>query len=288
MLPWLLAEHGLKVRDRPPFELALLGMEKAQGSPSRYGLWLKAGRSAARRLDRELLVPAWDRVAQAIRAVDPHHILFSPPTLPVNFGLESGIRPVQRADGSRDPHYAYSAHTYDDDPRRMQIIIGHIIAHARAVRAPLFLGEWGNLTNGDGIFAADPREATRVMLAALEAAGASRAYWHFLDAREEHEWFDEFLQRPYPALLSGELQHCQFDWQSGVFRCEWQEDPAILAPSVFYIPRRAYPGGYTIDLPAARPEDGFQPLQPGALNGFYHVFPTGQRVHRILQIRRTA
>jgi endoglycosylceramidase len=283
MLPWLVAEHGFKVLQKPPFELALLGMQKAQSSPARYGLWLKAGRAAARRLDRELLAPAWDRAAQVIGSVDPQHIIFSSPTLPANFGLEAGIRPVQGA-----LPYVYSAHAYDDDPRRMQQIIGHIIAHARAMPAPLFLGEWGNLTNGDHIFAGDPREATRVMLAALEAAGASHAYWHYLDAREQFDWFDEFLQRPYPARLAGELQACRFDAASGEFTCSWLEDPAIQAPSQFYIPARAYPNGYRVELADARPADCFEPAWSATPNGFYHVHSTGQRVRRTICIRRAS
>ncbi len=83
---------------------------------------------------------------------------------------------------------------------------------------PIFLGEWGNLTNGDHIFAGDPRAATRVLLAVLEAAGASHAYWHF-------QWI--------PTSSS--------DW----FRCSFFQHPTRLCwaarcqPATLLTPRRA-------------------------------------------------
>jgi endoglycosylceramidase len=256
MLPFLIAGYGWKVLQKPPFELALLGMEKAQSNPILYRLWLKAGEGKFRQLDRELLVPAWDRAARMIREVDRRHIIFSGPTLPANFGARTGIRPVLGADGKPDPLYAYSAHCYDDSPARMVIIAEHILGQAAIYDKPLFLGEWGNLTNGDAIFSADPEPATRVLLERLEGFGASQAYWHYLDAKEHFPWFMEFLQRPYPLEINGWLEQYYFDYASGLFTCTWFEDSPAKATSRFYLPGGIFlDGGEVIlDPPESRYE----------------------------------
>jgi len=290
MLPWLIAEHGFGVVDKPAFELALLGMEKAQSNPKLYNFWLNAGRKKAQKLDQELLVPAWDKAAQTIREADSNHIIFSGPTLPANFGLETGIRPVQDANGNRDAQYAFSAHVYDDDPLRMKTIIGHIAEHAEDYQTPLFLGEWGNLTNGDNIFAGDPLEATRVMLRALDDFGASRSYWHFLDAREQFEWFDEFLQRPYPAVLSGQLQNFNWDFENASFTCEWTDDPSIKAPSLFYLPFNIYQGNFHVSLEQNEGGSGgieYIPTTGDSKNIFVLVKPSGTDAKHKIVITRS-
>lgn len=290
MLPRLIAEHDFDVVNKPAFELALLGMEKAQSNPKFYKSWLNAGRKKAKKLDEELLVPAWDKAAQAIRRVAPNQVIFSGPTLPANFGLETGIRPVLTEDGERDPQYAFSAHVYDDDPERMVAIIGHITKHAEEYETPLFLGEWGNLTNSDHIFAGDPLETTRVMLKALDDYGASRSYWHYLDAHDQFDWFDELLQRPYPAVIAGKLIQFNWDFASKTFTCEWDADAAISAPSLIYIPFNIYQGNFHVSFEQDGGGTGgieYVPTMEDSQNQFFLVKSSGTNARQKIVIATT-
>jgi hypothetical protein len=126
------------------------------------------------------------------------------------------------------------------------------------------------------------------MLKALDDYGASRSYWHFLDAREQHEWFDEFLQRPYPAALSGNLVRFNWDFASKTFVCEWDEDAAVNAPSLFYVPFNIFGNKFDVIL---EPEEGgfeFIPSMDGSKNQFVSVKPSGNDARRKIVIKGKA
>jgi hypothetical protein len=193
---------------------------------------------------------------------------------------------VLGADGKPDPLYAYSAHCYDDSPARMAIIADHILAQAGEYDTPLFLGEWGNLTNGDAIFAADPEPATRVLLERLEGFGASQAYWHYLDAKEHFPWFTEFLQRPYPLEINGRLEQYYFDYASGLFTCTWFEDSPRKASSRFYLPADIYPDGGEVMMDPPESMYEVKPTNAHSQNRILIVQPAGEGELRSLIVRR--
>src|SRR5690625_5984803 len=65
------------------------------------------------RFDREKLQPMYQRVADAIREDDTHHLLLLEHGYFSNMGASSVIEPVKRKDGSVDPRVVCAAHGYD-------------------------------------------------------------------------------------------------------------------------------------------------------------------------------
>jgi hypothetical protein len=58
------------------------------------------------------------------------------------------------------------------------------------------------------------------------------AYGKFLDEAS----FLGVLNKAYPVSTSGKLKSYTFDYESGVFNCQWNENPDISAPTIIYIP----------------------------------------------------
>ncbi|MCC6144190.1 MAG: cellulase family glycosylhydrolase [Candidatus Hydrogenedentes bacterium] len=132
----------------PPRLLAAFGDEH------RYRDFLAILDPWQQQFERTRLQPMYERVARAIREVDPHTILFLEPAPMVNFGVRSALSPVLRAaDGERDPQQALFPHAYDiltdtaavagQNPMRMRIILERISEQAQAQRWPCAVGEWG-------------------------------------------------------------------------------------------------------------------------------------------------
>jgi len=100
------------------------------------------------------------------------------------------------------------------------MIADRLVDHAKELGVPLFVGEWGNLTNNDKIFSQDPVPATRELVSRLEAAGASHSFWYYHNDMDTQPWFVEFLQRPYPRALAGKLVSYSFHADTDAFECE--------------------------------------------------------------------
>ena len=103
--------------------------------------------------ERTRLQPMYQRVAAAIRQVDPHHILFIEPSMSTNLGIPTALQPVTDRQGHRDPHQAFAPHAYDmvtdtasvdlNSRDRIRFILDRHAETAKRLAMPMLIGEWG-------------------------------------------------------------------------------------------------------------------------------------------------
>jgi endoglycosylceramidase len=149
-----------------------------------YQRMLEAGTPLMQEFERNRLQPFYQRVARAIREVNPHHILFLCPSMSANLGIPSALEPLRGAPGRRDPLQAYAPHGYDivvDTPlqdltsqARVKLIFNRHAEFAQRHQLPMWVGEWG-------AYYLDPRaaEAARQVVQLFETHGCGDAYWHY-------------------------------------------------------------------------------------------------------------
>lgn len=232
------------------FERGLLAIEAARTSPEAFREMLAAGEPLLAACDHALLQPALQSAAEAIRQVDRAHFIATCPCITANLGFLPGLEPLLTTSGERDPNQVFAPHIYADDPDQIAIITRRLLDRAAKMNVPLVLGEWGNIDNSDGIFASDPQEATRQMLAQLEDAGISTMYWAYDRTLDRQPFFAEFLQRPRLRTVGGTLHDCTVEPDR--FRCSWEESPAITAPTEVILPAR-WASQPTVSLSGATP-----------------------------------
>jgi endoglycosylceramidase len=150
-----------------------------------FSAMLDAGTPIMQAFERERLLPMYERVRQAIRPVDPHHIIFLEPATSANIGIPSAITPLVDEQGRRDPQQAYAPHGYDivtDTPQsglrssnaRVELIFRRHAEKARELNMPLLIGEWGAYYED-----ASSAEAARFVVRQLDALQCGDTYWAY-------------------------------------------------------------------------------------------------------------
>ena len=94
----------------------------------------------------------YQRVANAIREVDPRHVIFLEHSYFSNPGVSSAIRPVLTKAGTPDPQVAYAAHGYDlvtdtkdvagASSERVRLIFSRMYETGKRTGMPVVLDEW--------------------------------------------------------------------------------------------------------------------------------------------------
>lgn len=107
--------------------------------------------TAARRIERDHLTPLYNRLADAVRAVDGDNWIFVEPTPIVGEGVPTGLGRVE------DPKVVYAPHFYntameagaDYDPaaRWIESYEEAVTAYPEEYGVPVVVGEWGPLNN---------------------------------------------------------------------------------------------------------------------------------------------
>jgi endoglycosylceramidase len=281
MLPRLQAA-GVDVADIPSDQLGFVGFDAARSSIDAYREYLAAGDELTARLDRTLLGPMYERVSAAIHEVDPWRLLLTSPSFPANLGFQSDLPRLSAVDGGPEPGHVLAPHAYDADIQRVRLIVARLLDQADGLGVPMLLGEWGNLSNSDSIYDDDPVPSAHAISRLLEARLASDTYWYLEGVIEEATYFPA-VQRPYPMAVAGAIQRYAFDPVTGEFECVWAEPPDVSAPTLLYVPRVHYPGGYDVhvDPPGARPDT--RPLTGGDV---LELSPATEAVERRVSITR--
>ena len=247
LLPKMMASEPASL-SLDPNELGRRVMEFVKSDTNLYEEWLEAGDSAIEKLDRERISPMYQRVARAIREVDPHHILFTSTTICSNFGLKNGIQRITDEKGNPDLLQAFSPHIYDDDVDRIELTFNRLVDTSERLDIPLLVGEWGNLTNSDHIFQDDPIAPTQRLVHLFDAVQASDTYWYYMENLDKQPYFGTLLQRPFPTTVSGILKSYSFDPEQRSFRCIWSEDPSRGRENRFYLPPTCFPNGVQFEV----------------------------------------
>jgi endoglycosylceramidase len=192
--------------------------------------------------EKNHLQPMYQKVADAIRSVDMHHILFFNHNYFVNTGVSTALEATTLPDGSRDPNVAYAAHGYDlvvdtkevENPsyERVEFIFERVAESGKRMNMPVLVGEWGAFHGKS----AKMVETARHLVNLFEDHRFSNTYWAFYSDIADYPYFQEAIIRPYPQYISGKLLAYDYDFESGAFSCSWEENMGVKAPTVIYVP----------------------------------------------------
>lgn len=258
----------------------------ALNDPELYRQFASAADSIHQKFEREQLGAMYQRVAMAIRQAEAKKILFYEPGTSSIIGGKSDIQPIVDAQGKRDPFQALAPHAYDlvtDLPNsptptldRMRLIMERHRELTQRLNIPVLLGEWG-------AYPGDRRAEAEFVASELEAWLVGDTYWIFgLDIEKAPHF--PLLERPYPAAVAGKLLKYQFNPDTRIFTCEWEENPSVRKSSRFFIPERWYPQGYEIQTTHDQ-QVSFESLTEGKRSGFAIVAPSGRQEKHALTIR---
>jgi len=194
------------------------------------------------RFDREKLQPMYQRVADAIREVDTHHLLLLEHGYFSNMGVSSVIEPVKRKDGSVDPRVVYAAHGYDlvvdtdgaEEPSydRVDFIFDRIYETGKRMGVPVLVGEWGAYyTDSEGLV-----KPAQQIVEIFEKYHFGQTYWSYYDGVRDAPYYQKALLRSYPASVAGELISYGNSEEGPGRYFEWKEDLSITEPTLIYLP----------------------------------------------------
>ena len=260
------------------------------GKPTLYEKMLDAAAPVFQKFEREKLQPMYERVAAAIREVDPDGILFLEPSISSNMGIPSALEPLKDPAGKRYPGQAYGAHAYDvvtdtedvgkPDTRRLELIFSRIADHARELEMPLWIGEWGAFYDGT-----DTHNAASLAVGHLERTLAGDSYWDCHRGLDKAVYFP-LLARPYASAVGGILKRCQSKPESRTFRCEWTETPGAAGETRIFLPEGWYGDGYDVKLTPAGSACEFEPVAEGAKSGWLIVPASGKGGDRTVVVKK--
>ncbi|MDB4958103.1 MAG: hypothetical protein JWO36_5672 [Myxococcales bacterium] len=206
--------------------------------------------------EKDRLAPLYADVVLAVRDVAPGWVAFLEPSASRNVGVATTL-PV-----ASFPDVMYAPHSYDSmaesgggfDPSRRQVILDNVADLAREanqLEAGLWIGEYGGNADQPGI--------AEYMSAQYDAAGAVSSgtmYWAYdkssgyalLDAAgNEKPALLGAIVRPYPERIAGTPIAYAFDPTTTTFTATYTPDRALAAPTIFAVPARVYPNGYSVE-----------------------------------------
>lgn len=277
------SEEELLMRWSDPLERVAL-LEHLQ-DPSIYVRLVDAMQEIYGEFETKCLMPMYQRVAQAIRAVDPPGILFLETSMGSNMGVYSQIQPLDIA-GKRDPQQAYAPHGYDlvvDTPlvaqasaERVGVIFNRHGETARKWGSPMLVGEWGAYGFTKGTF-----PAAHQVVRLFENLLCSETYWAYQKNLETVAYFHA-IHRPYPERVAGRLKKYGYDPDQKLFECAWQEDPSQVSPSIIYLPNWLANLSIRLDPSGNGFEENSSNTDPGGV--WVTIPPSGKAIQRRLQV----
>jgi endoglycosylceramidase len=152
--------------------------------------------------EKEVLMPFYQECRDAIREVDSNHIIFIEHAIFANSGALTGIQPLLKENGERDPLVAYAPHGYDlvtdtgnqaaSSLERVRFIFDRINQNADRLDMPVLVGEWGAFYGAE-----DPAvvEQAEFILDQYDKHGFSHTYWSYFDGLEKMPYFEALQNR---------------------------------------------------------------------------------------------
>jgi endoglycosylceramidase len=257
--------------------------DEAYTDPDSYRAWMDGASGVLKKFESQTLGPMYDRVAARIREIDKRHLLFTSSSSLANLGTQGGMPPLAGPGGKPDPLQVYAPHIYEFGAERAALITERLLAMGKQLGKPIFIGEWGNLSNQDEMHPESPAPAGAVVGKALGKALASHAYCRYEKGMEQAAYFKKLLQRPYPLASAGTTLRHSFDQATRVFECIWREEVGADAPTLIYVPAEHYAGGHAYKV-APTSECTFEPLGETG-GGYLMIAPTGKTGERTLTLR---
>jgi len=237
--------------------------------------------------EKNQLQPMYQKVADAIRSVNMHHILFFNHNYFVNTGVSTALEATSLPDGSRDPNVVYAAHGYDlvvdtkevENPsfERVEFIFERVNESGKRMNMPVMVGEWGALHGKSQKMI----ETAQHLVNLFEDYNFSNTYWAYYSDIADYPYFQNAIIRPYPQNISGDLIEYDYDFESGEFTCLWDESDDSKAPTVIYVPnlKELSPHDIVMSPPAEQIVFDYCDSGPG---GKLLISPVGESLPRKL------
>ena len=212
--------------------------------------------------DREKLQPFYQRVIDAVRAVDEDTwIAFEPRYGAPGNGAAVFFIPL---DDPRPglPRLLYAPHLYSValeggqsyDPANDSTVADwerHRAAEVERLGTALVCGEWGLAPSWENarLFMREALDAQDRLMAGWAYWDWGPSGWSWLNADlTERETTDDIV-RVYPQRIAGVPVSFGYDPDARTFRLEFVDHPAVQGPTEIYIPaRRFYPDGWDLQL----------------------------------------
>ena len=187
------------------------------------------------------LTDFFQKSRDAIRAVDPNHIIFIEHSYFTNMGVTGALGQIVDQNGQMDTLVAYAAHGYDlvvdtqglaaGSNERVELIFERIAETGERLKIPVLIGEWGALhgKSPDLVPVAD------FLMCEFNRHGFSDTFWAYGQFLHEASFLD-VLKKAYPMRTNGSLCSYEFDFVESTLNCRWKEDEDLTAPTVIYIP----------------------------------------------------
>jgi endoglycosylceramidase len=220
--------------------------------------------TAAARVERTQLTPMYQRLTDAISAVDPDHWVFIEPPNLASLGVASSLGPVT------GPKVAVYPHMYDAAIETATYTPGGVVSYdptffdkwfaAASVypavnRVPLLVGEWG---------VAHPTEPgmdafIRDSLATLDRVGSGWSVFNWcrgdgycpIDAAGNDRPGISQIFQPYARAIAGAPTFSRWDPGARVLTVQYADNAATGATEIFIPESRSYPGGWEVRTTAA-------------------------------------
>ncbi|MBI2705566.1 MAG: cellulase family glycosylhydrolase [Actinobacteria bacterium] len=216
--------------------------------------------TAAARVEREQLTPMYQRLTDAISAIDPDHwVFFEPPNL-ASLGVPTSLGAVN------GPKVAFYPHMYDPSIEVNTYTPGGTVAYnpeffktwstaigvyPKANPIPFLVGEWGIAqpeANGMDTFVRDS-------LATLDKIGSGWTVFNWckgdgycpLDAAGNDRPAISQIFQPYALAIAGAPTASVWDTVSATLKVELSDDASTGATEIFIPESRSYPGGWKVE-----------------------------------------
>lgn len=194
-----------------------------------------------KRFETEHLMPFYRRVARAVRSATQRGVILMEDCYFCNAGVPSSIVKLT-VDGAQEPLQAFAPHVYDlviDTPyyathaseKRVKVIVESRRRTQKRLNMPVLVGEWGAFGSHRGI-----GKHCEFLLNTFDELRWSWSYWAWHEGFADTE-AAEYLARPYPAAVAGELIAYRYDRERGMFSMEWVANPSLSEPTVVRLPR---------------------------------------------------
>jgi endoglycosylceramidase len=215
--------------------------------------------TAAERVEREQLTAMYQRLTDAISAVDPDHwVFFEPPNL-ASLGIPTSLGEV------RGPKVAVYPHMYDPNIESATYTPGGVVEYDPAFFArwaaatlvyterhpiPLLVGEWGIAQPDRPGMDAFVRDS----LATLEQVGSGWSVFNWcrgtgycpLDAAGADRPAIGQIFQPYARAIAGAPTASRWDPATRTLRVTFADD-AATGPTDIYVHAPSYPDGWVVE-----------------------------------------
>ena len=216
--------------------------------------------SAAKRVERDQLTPMYQRLTDAISAVDPAHWVFIEPPNLASLGIPTSLGKVNGPKVALYPHmydtslegstYDPNSTSYNFDPGFFKSWSDAITTYTDKYPMPMLVGEWG-IAKPE---AHSMDEFVRQSLATMDKVSSGWSHFSFCDGGgycsvdatgNDRPNVDQIFE-PYARAIAGAPTASTYDFASRTLLVTYRDNAATGTTDIFIPESRSYPEGFQV------------------------------------------